>query len=318
MSTLNYKHRTRSSASTLLSLLVALLAHPAFGAVAVEVRGVDEQIRANALAYLSFERYKDSHDLSPEFVERLQERSEREVSLALRPFGYYEPKVTTEVRRSGSGGEQNYHVVVPVVPGEPVIVEKVDVKVTGAGSTDRHFTDITNDLPIQPGDRLNHSSYESLKGGLLRAAATYGYLDSRMVKNEMRVDPVARVADVTIEFETGSQYKFGATTIRQDAIDESLARRFLRYRENDPFDATELLRTQFALDDSLYFSTVEVLPEERDRENLTVPIGIDADPNRRHRYQYGVGYGTDTQVRGTIAWEDRRINTAGHRFRTEV
>jgi translocation and assembly module TamA len=318
MSTLHYNHRTRPSASTLLSLLVALLAAPAFGAVEVEVRGVDEQIHANVLAYLSFERYKTSDDLSPEFIERLQERSEREVGMALRPFGYYEPKVTTEVKRSGGGNEQNYHVIVTIVPGEPVIVDKVDVRVTGPGATDRHFTDITNDLPIQHGDRLNHSSYESLKGGLLRAAATYGYLDSRMVKNQMRVDPVARVADVTIEFETGSQYKFGETTIRQDAIDESLARRFLRYHEGEPFNATELLRTQFALDDSLYFSTVEVLPEDRDRDTLTVPIGIDAEPNRRHRYQYGVGYGTDTQVRGTIAWEDRRINYSGHRFRTEI
>ena len=151
MSTSHYNHRTRPSAPTLLSLLVALLAAPAFGAVEVEVRGVDEQIRANVLAYLSFERYKRSDDLSPEFVERLQERSEREVSLALRPFGYYEPKVTTDVKRSGSGSEQNYYVIITIAPGEPVIVQKVDVQVTGAGATDRHFTDITSDLPIQPG-----------------------------------------------------------------------------------------------------------------------------------------------------------------------
>ena len=31
-----------------------------------------------------------------------------------------------------------------------------------------------------------------------------------------------------------------------------------------------------------------------------------------------MGYGTDTQVRGTVAWEDRRVNRRGHRFRTEV
>ncbi len=314
MSTLHNNHRTRLPAFT---LIIALLTGPALAGVQVEVRGVEEQIRNNVLAYISFERYKNSDDLSPEFVERLQERSEREVRLALRPFGYYEPKVTTEVRREG-GSEQNYRVTITIVPGKPVIVEKVDVKVTGPGSTDRHFTDITNDLPIQPGDRLNHSNYESLKGGLLRAAATYGYLDSRMLKNEMRVDPQARIADVTIEFDTGQQYRFGETTISQDAIDESLARRFLRYHENEPFNATELLRTQFAMDDSLYFSTVEVLPEDRDREAHTIPIGITAEPNRRHRYQYGVGYGTDTQVRGTIAWEDRRVNRSGHRFRTEI
>src|SRR5690242_18871580 len=319
MSTSHHNHRTRPSAFTLLSLLVALLASPAFGAVEVEVRGVeDEQIRANVLAYLSFERYKDSDDLSPEFVERLQERSEREVSLALRPFGFYEPKVTTEVRRSDNRNEQNYFVVVTIVPGEPVIVEKVDVKVTGAGSTDRHFTDITNDLPIQPGQRLNHSDYESLKGGLLRAAATYGYLDARMVRSEMRVDPASHVADIDISFETGERYRFGATTITQDAIDESLVRRFLRYHEQDYFNATELLRTQFALDDSQYFSTVEVLPEERDKDARIVPIAITADPNRKSHYQFGIGYGTDTEVRGTAAWENRRVNRRGHRFRTEI
>src|SRR4029077_15443482 len=137
-------------------------------------------------------------------------------------------------------------------------------------------------------------NYEALKGGLLRAAATNGYLDARMLRNEMRVDPQARTAQIIIEFETGERYHFGATTIKQDSIDDALIRRYVRYREGDDFDATELLRTQFALDDSQYFSTVEVLPEERDREQHIVPISITAEPNRRHRYSYGVGYGTDT------------------------
>ena len=70
------------------------------------------------------------------------------------------------------------------------------MKVTGPGATDPVFTSITNDLPIQSGDRLSHANYETLKGGLLRAAATYGYLDARMLRNEMRVDPQAYVANV--------------------------------------------------------------------------------------------------------------------------
>jgi translocation and assembly module TamA len=315
MPTLPNNPRPRLTALKLF--FVALLAAPAFGNIQVEVRGVEESIRANVMAYLSFERYKASDDLSPEFVERLQERTEREVQLAMRPFGYYEPSVKTEVRREGSS-EQNYRVTIAIVAGQPVIVDKVDVKVTGAGATDPVFTSITGDPPIQNGDRLNHSSYEGLKNGLLRAAATYGYLDARMVRNEMRVDPQAHTAEVAIEFETGERYRFGKTTISQNTINEPLARRYLRYNENDPFNASELLRTQFALDDSLYFSTVEVLPEDRDRENHIVPINIVAEPNRRHRVQYGFGYGTDTQVRGTIAWEDRRVNSAGHRFRTEI
>jgi len=319
MPTLQINSCPRPLFVTLLTLVMALSASSANAGLQIEVRGVGEAIRTNVLAYLSLERYKNSDDLSPDFVERLQERSEREVRGALRPFGYYEPTVTSEVKKPEStGGDQNYRIVISITPGKPVVVDKVDVKVTGPGATEKVFTDITNDLPIQAGDTLNHSNYDSLKGSLLRTAATYGYLDARMVRNEMRVDPQAYVAQVTIEFETGPRYKFGATTIAQSTIDDALVQRFLRYKAGDPFDASQLLRTQFALDDSQYFATVEVLPEERDREQLTVPVSITADPNRRHRYSFGVGYGTDTQVRGTVAWEVRRMNSRGHRFRTEA
>jgi translocation and assembly module TamA len=318
MPTLQPKYRPRLSALTLLTFGLAQLSAPVFAGISVEVRGLGEDERANVMAYLSFERYKNSDDLSAEFVERLQERSEREVRAALRPFGYYEPTITSAVKREGNGAEQNYHVTLNVTAGKPVVVENVNVKITGPGADDPVFTNITNNPPIRPGDRLNHSSYEALKGGLLRAAATYGYLDGRMLRNVMRVDPASYVADIDIAFETGSRYRFGATTIKQDAIDDPLVRRYLRYRQDDPFNASELLRTQFALDDSQYFSTIEVLPEERDRDEHIVPISITAEPNQRSRYQFGVGYGTDTEVRGTAAWENRRVNRRGHRFRTEA
>jgi translocation and assembly module TamA len=301
-----------------LMLGIAWLAAPASAGITVEVRGVDEELRLNVLAYLSFERYKDSKELTQDFVERLQERSEREVRAALRPFGFYEPTVKSEVEHEGRNGGQDYKVTINVTTGEPVVVDNVYVRVTGPGANDPVFTNLTGNPPIRKGQRLNHSNYEALKGGLLRAAANYGYLDARMDRNEMRVDPASHVADIDISFDTGERYRFGATTITQDAIDESLVRRFLRYHQDEPFNATELLRTQFALDDSLYFSTIEVLPGERDKDEHIVPIAITAEPNRKSRFDFGVGYGTDTEVRGLAAWENRRVNRRGHRFRTEI
>ncbi len=318
MPTLQFKHRTRLLALSLIALCAAYFVSPARAGIEVQVHGVADDVRANVLALLSLERHQNSDDLSPEFVERLQERIEREVRSALRPFGFYEPAVNSVVKHEGNRGEQNYQVSIMIIPGTPVVVQKVDVKVTGPGASDPIFTDITNNLPIDSGERLDHAKYESLKGALLRAATNYGYLDARMLRNEMRVDPRARSAEIEIALETGPRYHFGATTITQDAIDDSLARRYLRFHENEPFNATELLRTQFALDDSQYFSTVEVLPGDRNREDLEVPVNIVAEPNRRRRYQFGVGYGTDTELRGTVAWEDRRVNRRGHRFRTEV
>jgi translocation and assembly module TamA len=316
MPTLIPKFRLRFP--VLVSFALAHLAAPAMAEIEIEVRGVDGPMLANVLAYLSFERYKNSDNLSQHFVERLQERSEREVRSALRPFGFYEPTVASKVTPELRSGDQKYIVTIDISTGKPVLVDEVDVRVTGAGANDKRFTDITDSLKLRSGVRLNHADYEELKGRLLRTAATFGYLDARMTRNEMRVDPAAYAADIEIAFETGPQYYFGETRISQDVVDEALVRRFLRYEPGQPFDATELLRTQFALDDSLYFSTVEVLPEDRDSTQLTVPIAITAEANRRNRYSFGVGYGTDTEVRGTAAWEDRRVNRRGHRFRTEV
>ncbi|MBC8026141.1 MAG: BamA/TamA family outer membrane protein [Steroidobacteraceae bacterium] len=317
MPTFQFKSRPRLPALLLLTIGLAQFAAPAASSIEVEIHGVDETMQPNVLAYLSFGRYKNSKDLTPEFVDRLQERVEREVRAALRPFGFYEPAVKSQVKRE-PGSEPRYLVTIDVVTGKPVVVDEVNVTITGPGATDSKFTDITNNLSIRTGQRLNHAQYDELKGRLLRTAATFGYHDSRMTRSEMRVDPAAYSADIEIAFETGPQYRFGPTTLSQDVVEDSLVRRFLRYQQDQPFDATELLRTQFALDDSQYFSTVEVLPGERDRENLTVPISITAEPNRRNRYQYGVGYGTDTEIRGTASWENRRVNERGHRFRTEV
>ncbi len=279
--------------------------------VNVEIHGVDDAIKSNVLVYLSFERYKKTADLSADTIERLHDRVEREVQSALRPFGYYDPQVHSEITNLGKG---DWRVSVDIEPGEPVVLEQVDVQVHGPGETDPLFTRITNNLPLHRGDRLSHSAYDNLKGELQRTAATYGYLDAKLSRGELVVDPQKHQANVALELQTGVRYRFGTTTIEQNAINDSLVRRYLRYHENEPFDLTDVLRTQFALDDAQYFSNLEVLPGEPDREAHTVPVKIHADPSRRNWYSVGAGYATDTGPRGTLTWENRRINARGHRF----
>ena len=306
------KKRRNRTVAAVACLLACTLAR---ADVDIEIRGVDDEMRRNVLAYLSFERYRESDDLDVDTLERLHNRIEREVKAALKPFGYYEPRIRSDLDAQGNG---DWQVTIGIDPGRPVIMEQVDVQVLGPGANDPLFQRITSRLPLRKGDRLNHGLYEQIKGDLQRTAATYGYLDARLVRNELRVDPARHTATAVIEFHTGSRYRFGTTTIEQSGIDDALVRRFMRYEQDEPFDMTELLRTQFALDDSQYFSTVEVLPGEPDREEHVVPVSIRAQPNRRHRYSFGAGYGTDTQIRGTATWEDRRVNRHGHRFNTAL
>jgi translocation and assembly module TamA len=284
--------------------------------VKVEVHGVDEQLRDNVLAYLSFQRYqKGGAELNPDTIERLHNRVEREVDEALRPFGYYEPKVESTVTDLSHG---DWRVVINITPGEPVLLDHVDVRVDGPGESDPLFERILRNLPLHRGDRLSHAQYEGVKSDLQRTAATFGYLDAKLIRNELVVDPPNHKANVALELETGQRYRFGATIVEQHVVRDSLVRRYVRYRQGDYYDLTQVLRTQFALDDSGYFANLEVLPGDPDRQALTVPVKIRADPSRRHRYSFGAGYATDTGVRGTLGYEDRRINSLGHSLSIQV
>jgi len=297
-------------AAVALSGLLAFAA-PVHATGTVEIRGVNEAIKSNVLVYLSFERYKHTSGLSTDTLERLHERVEREVQAALKPFGYYEPKVHSQLTDLGHG---DWRVTVDIDPGEPVRVQRIEVQVHGPGEGDPLFTKITDNLPLHVGDRLSHALYDNIKGDLQRTAATYGYLDAKLTRSELIVDPKSHQASIALEMQTGARYRFGATTIEQSVVSDLLVRRYLRYRENEPFDFTQLLRTQFALDDAQYFANLEVLPGTPDREAHTVPIRIHADPSRRNWYSVGGGYATDTGPRGTLTYENRRINDLGHRL----
>jgi translocation and assembly module TamA len=312
------RRQRRARGVAACAVVACLFAAPLAAApgVNVEVHGVDEQLRANVLAYLSFARYrKGGVALDADTIERLHSRVERETQAALRPFGYYEPQVQSTVTDLGHG---EWKVIVDIKPGRPVQVTHIEVRVDGPGESDPQFQRILRHLPLKVGDRLNQVGYETIKGDLQRTAATYGYFDARLLKNELRVDPPHYTADIALELDTGQRYRFGPTTIHQSVVKDSLVRRYLRYRQGDPYDLTQVLRTQFALDDTRYFANLEVRPGDPDHTTHTVAVDIRAAPARRNRYSFGAGYATDTGARATLGYEDRRINDSGHSFSVEL
>jgi len=281
----------------------------------IEISGVDGALRRNVLNFLSLERYRNRDDLDQTLVERLQERAEREAANALRPFGYYEATVTSSIEKVS---ESRWRARIRIEPGPPVILDGVELEVSGAGKEDPVFREILASSTLRRGDRLQHVAYDTVKDNLQRAASTLGYVDAQLKVSELLIDPTKRSASVRLAMQTGDRYTFGKTTIEQRSLEEDLLRRFLRYQESAPYDAQQLLRTQFALDDSQYFSTVEVLAGDPDHALRSIPISIRTEPNRRNRYSTGVGYATDSKVRGTLTWENRRLNDRGHRLRAEV
>ena len=312
---------TRNARSVLRRHLIAVLllgagvlCSPAWSGIRLEVEGVDGRERENVLAYLSLARYASLDDLSPDVVERLFNRAEEEVWDALRPFGFYDAKVIGTLQPDG----RNWVAHLTVTPGKPVIVSEALVEISGAGADEPFLRELIDARPLRPGQQLDHAAYESLKGELQRRAAANGYLDARYTRGDMVVDPAKLDAKIALTLETGERYRFGDVVIDQDVVDASVVRRLVRFHRGDWYDASALLRTQFALDDTAYFRVVQVLPGDRDPATHTIPVRIDARRGHRNRYTIGVGYDTDFGPRLRFAWTDRYVNHAGHRLRFET
>ena len=283
-------------------------------AIEIIIPDVSKAVENNVRAFLSLTRYAERDDVNAETMARLQRRIVTETRDALQPLGYYEPEVAYDVEQRDS----SWRVTIRITPGRPVRLSEVSIGVTGAGENERALREVIEAEDLKPGLRLNHGTYERVKGDLLRAAKNDGYLDARLTKNDLVIDRAARRATVNIQLDTGLRYHYGEISIAQDVIEDDAMRRLLRMHTGDPYTLDSLLRTQYVLDDTMYFSAVDIESGDVDREARTVPIRITAEPNRKHRFSTSLGYGTDTEARGKFTWDNRRVNRRGHRFKLEL
>ena len=287
----------------------------AAASIKVELSGIDEgPERANVVAYLSLNRYATVDDLALDVVERLFRRADGEVADALRPFGFYEPKVESSLTADG----KNWIARLVVTPGPRVMLTEATVTLEGPGVNEPFLKELIDSSPLRAGQPLDHGAYDRLKTELQRRAASNGYLDARYTKSDLAVDPKQLRATATLTLNTGPRYRFGEVVVEQDAIRPSLVYRYLRFHKGDWYDSAALLRTQFALDDTQYFRFVQVLPGDRNPETLTVPVRIEALRNQLNKYTIGVGYQTDFGPRLHLVWNRRLVNRLGHRFRLDA
>ena len=283
--------------------------------IRIEIPDVTPAVDLNIRAFLSLTRYAERTDVTEEIMGRLLRRVVSETRTALEPLGYYDPKVEYNVEHQQEG---SWTVTILVTPGRPVRISEVSIDVSGAGQDEAALRSIIAAGELKPGLRLNHGTYESVKGSLLRAAKNQGYIDARFEKNELLIDRAERRATITLLLQTGERYRYGEILTLQDVITDDAMRRLLRMKQGDPYTLDSLLRTQYVLDDSQYFASVDIDSGEPDPKTNTVPVTVRANANRKQRYAVSFGYATDTKARGKVIWDNRLVNRDGHRSKMEV
>lgn len=283
--------------------------------VSVEIKGVQGELADNIRLLLSIEQQKNNSLLSEGRIHRLHEKAGHEISIALQPFGYYQPTINSQLIQIKP---HQWQATYEIQPGPALRIGEMDIQLFGAALNDPVFMNTLRNLPLLQDHIFRHQDYEEAKSLLAKIAAERGYFDGRFTLHRIDVDLQSYKSHIHLHYDSGPRYQFGIVNLYQDVLDPELLQRFLTFQSGDDYLLDHLLELQQALNDSDYFYSVEVWPQIKQASDHAIPIDVTLTPRKRHKYLFGLGYGTDTGARSRLGWEIPRLNRNGHRFNSEI
>ena len=285
--------------------------------VSVIINGVEDELLTNVRGFLPLYRFKDKQAPSTGRLRLLHRQAEEKIPEALAPFGYYRPTVTTDLVEADGVWQATY----TIEPGDQIVLETVDIVVSGEAENDPAFIDAVDKSALKAGTPLLHEQYESLKRRFQVLASERGYFDSQLTESRIRINLEKYQSSATLHFDSGMRYYLGDVIFKQDKpwLSEGMLDRFQEIETGQPYLANDLQQLQGDLANTEYFSevTLDVSPQNAD-ENRVIPVIVNLAARNPTRYSFGAGYGTDTGARVKAGLTRRRINEAGHHFAGEL
>jgi len=283
----------------------------------VVIEGIEGDTLKNARAALTFppgmvrEGVIDRALLNL-FLRQIPEK----VRKSLEPFGYYEAQASSIVEKTEDGRDL---LRVKVIPGEPIRVAAVQVRVTGPGEKNRDLRLLVDSFPLKPGDSLNQVKYEKAKEELRSKALNLGYLGSEYISHVIRVNRTERKAEIDLVLQTGSRYLFGEVIWEGTQLYPiSYLERFLDFKPGDPYSYSKVYQTQLNLINSDRFASVNVRADKDEARDGNVPVRIQLEPSAPKRLRPGVGYSTDYGAKIQLRYQDLNAFQRGHEFNADM
>ncbi|HKU12802.1 MAG TPA: autotransporter assembly complex family protein [Steroidobacteraceae bacterium] len=282
--------------------------------VSVAVEGVEGDVLESVRASIELRQYED-RDVSAVEVRRLFERAEEQARTALEPFGYYSAEVSSKLERPEPG---QYRATLRITPGEPVIVRKESVIVSGEAAQLPPVKAALERFQPRQGERLDHGAYERSKQEIIAALADQGYIRAEMVKHRVEVVRAANSAEIELEWQPGPRHRFGAVHYSEAQFPDDFLQRYTPWRQGEFYSADKLLELQQKLVDADYFSAVAVTPDFEHVKDAVVPVDVVLVPAKRTVYTASLYVSTDTGPGTKLGFERRWLNRRGHKLSSDI
>lgn len=226
---------------------------------------------------------------------------------AAQALGFYQTRIRPDV----TGPRDAPVLVLKVALGEPVLLDKVDIRVEGPGQGSEAFQ-LPSTSRLRQGAVLNHGHYESYKTLITNQALRYGYFGGRFEQQELLVDVDNYQANITLVYQSGERFRLGDVAFSDTPFNENLLQRMVRFRTGVPYDADLLAELNRDLLSSGYFESVQVSAPTNRAEDGLIPVSVEIRERDKHSLGFGGGFSTDVGPRAKVNWTQHWINPQGH------
>lgn len=235
--------------------------------------------------------------------------AEQQAEKAAQALGYYQVQIDSEIQDG-----ENPRLIIKVLPGEPIRLRNVVVRVEGPAASLKAFKVPQSDA-LKAGAVLNHGHYEDAKRLIQNQASRYGFFSGRFTSQRLAIDPRAGVADIDLVYDSGPRYSLGKVVFSGDSpFDEDLLKRMVPFKENTPYDSQLIAELNQAMQASGYFEGVRVDAAPTAAVGQVIPVTVQLETRKPRTMGLGLGFSTDVGPRGKANWTRHWANAQGHSY----
>ncbi|MFM0134742.1 autotransporter assembly complex protein TamA [Caballeronia grimmiae] len=300
-------HRPAAALTVLTALALLTVAAPAFAKYDVDI-DAPRNVKKLLKDHLDLARFAKRDDVSDDQFQFLVTATPKDVRDLVATEGYFTPVVRTDITTA----DDKRSVKVSVDPGPQTNVASVDLKFTGAVTTEDRTRENAARFAfaMKEGDPFTQGAWDDAKNAALKALQSRRYLGARIVRSQARINPRTHIADLSVTFDSGPTFTFGKLDISgTKRYPQKIIEHVNPINEGDIYDIARVTELQRQVQNTPYYASVAIDADNDVTKPLETPLHVKVSEYPYHSVRYGVGYATDTgfHIQGAYSY----LNTFG-------
>jgi len=267
---------------------------------------------------------KNNPRINPREFQRLYQKAPQQIKALLETEGYFSVQVESKLEQTPSKNIAYF----TVVPGSPVLVDKIDIELQGAvieqsDKPAQRLETLRESWPLKSGMQFKQDSWSQAKRQLLTRLLLERYPNARISNSQANVDLNTNTANLKIQIDSGPLLYFGETEIEGlSRYPEKVVKNINPIRPGNEYSQAQLLDFKNKLQATGYFVSVEITADHRNPESnngkLYAPVKAVVIEHPEIRVGLGAGFSTNTGARIQTTLTDLNFLQDGWRLTSSL